>query len=181
MPDSLPIAIIYASHDGQTQRIAERLQQHLNDLGHQTTLINVEQRGFDLSAYRYLVLGAAIRYGKHLKPMVNFINTYETQLSQHQAAFFSVNLTARKENRNTPETSRYLQKYLKKLTWQPDLLAVFAGRLNYSMYRFFDKTMIRFIMWMTKGPTDPSTVIEYTDWDKVKDFAENIHQQVLIK
>lgn len=34
--------------------------------------------------------------------------------------------------------------------------------------------MIRFIMWITRGPTDPSTVIEYTDWRAVDAFAREI-------
>jgi menaquinone-dependent protoporphyrinogen oxidase len=34
--------------------------------------------------------------------------------------------------------------------------------------------MIRFIMLITDGPTDPSTVIEYTDWGQVEAFAHRI-------
>ena len=29
-------------------------------------------------------------------------------------------------------------------------------------------------MWMTKGPTDPSTVVEFTDWQAVDRFAQEI-------
>ena len=29
-------------------------------------------------------------------------------------------------------------------------------------------------MWITKGPTDTSKRYEFTDWDKVKNFAKNI-------
>ena len=31
--------------------------------------------------------------------------------------------------------------------------------------------MIRFIMWLTKGDTDPKSVIEYTNWEEVDKFA----------
>jgi len=34
--------------------------------------------------------------------------------------------------------------------------------------------MIRLIMWMTKGPTDPTSTIEFTDWDKVDEFGRKI-------
>jgi menaquinone-dependent protoporphyrinogen oxidase len=34
--------------------------------------------------------------------------------------------------------------------------------------------MIRFIMWMTRGPTDPTLTIEFTDWDKVDEFASTV-------
>jgi menaquinone-dependent protoporphyrinogen oxidase len=34
--------------------------------------------------------------------------------------------------------------------------------------------MIRLIMWMTHGPTDPAAVVEFTDWQRVDDFAQRI-------
>ncbi len=34
--------------------------------------------------------------------------------------------------------------------------------------------MIQFIMWMTKGPTKSDTEIEYTDWDRVKEFGKQL-------
>ena len=54
------------------------------------------------------------------------------------------------------------------------MLAFFAGMLDYAKYKFFDRIMIQFIMWITKGPTNRDAVIEYTNWDKVKDFASQI-------
>jgi menaquinone-dependent protoporphyrinogen oxidase len=51
---------------------------------------------------------------------------------------------------------------------RPKELAVFAGKLDYPSYGFLDRLMIRLIMWMTKGPTDPEAVIEFTDWPQVE-------------
>jgi menaquinone-dependent protoporphyrinogen oxidase len=36
--------------------------------------------------------------------------------------------------------------------------------------------MIRFIMWMTKGPTAPDTNIEFTNWEDVDRFAASIKE-----
>lgn len=171
------IAIIYASHDGHTQRISEKLQSLLHDKGNNVVLIPIQQFSpSQLADYDFLVFGSPIRYGKHLPDMVDFITANQTTLSQKKTAFFSVNLTARKPNRNTPETSNYVKKLFAKLTWQPNVVEVFAGKLNYPIYRFFDKQMIRFIMWITKGPTDANTVVDYTNWQQVSDFAERLHQ-----
>ena len=54
------------------------------------------------------------------------------------------------------------------------MVAVFAGKIDYKKYRFWDKQMIRLIMWMTNGPTDPASEIEFTDWKKVDEFAHAI-------
>ncbi|MEI7538802.1 MAG: flavodoxin domain-containing protein, partial [Comamonadaceae bacterium] len=51
---------------------------------------------------------------------------------------------------------------------------VFAGKLDYPRYRFIDRQMIRFIMLITKGPTDPSVVVEFTDWQAVEEFGRTV-------
>ena len=53
-------------------------------------------------------------------------------------------------------------------------LSVDAVKIDYPKYKFFDKYMIRFIMWVTNGPTNISESFEFTDWSKVDDFAKDI-------
>ena len=89
-------------------------------------------------------------------------------------AFFSVNVVARKPEKNTPDTNPYIKKFLALSKWNPKKVAVFAGKVDYPQYRFIDKFMIRLIMWITKGPTDTSKTYEFTDWDKVEEFAYEI-------
>ena len=91
-----------------------------------------------------------------------------------KTAFFSVNLVARKPEKNRPDTNPYVIKFFKSIDWQPTLVEVFAGMLDYKKYPFFDRIMIQFIMWMTKGPTNSDAKIEYTDWDKVKEFGKRV-------
>ena len=64
-----------------------------------------------------------------------------------------------------------MKKFFELSSWKPQITAVFAGKLNYPEYRFIDKQMIRLIMFITNGPTDTKKVFEFTDWDKVKQFA----------
>ena len=56
-------------------------------------------------------------------------------------------------------------------------ISVFAGKVDYPNYNFLNKIIIRFIMYITKGPTDTSQSYEFTDWDKVRKFAEEIKNQ----
>ena len=48
-------------------------------------------------------------------------------------------------------------KFLKSITWKPDIVDVFAGRLDYPSLNFWDKQIIRLIMYITKGPIDLKT------------------------
>lgn len=168
------ILIIYSTTDGHTRSICERLQGIAADGNDVDLVAMADQPGIDIAPYDKVVIGASIRYGKHQKEVFDFIERNRAALEARTNAFFSVNVVARKPGKNTPETNPYLQKFLGKIAWRPDNLAVFAGKLDYPRYGAFDRTMIRFIMWMGKGPTDPSLTIEFTDWDKVDEFGQRI-------
>jgi len=85
-------------------------------------------------------------------------------------------VVARKPEKNTPETNPYVIKFLKKTKWNPSLLGVFAGKVDYPSYGFFDKYIIKLIMFMTKGPLDTSKSYEFTDWQKVQVFSDQLDQ-----
>ncbi len=169
------ILIIYSTTDGHTVEICRRLIQVLEPSGHQVMLINVnDASGIDLMPFDKIVIGASIRYGKHSPQIVKFISQHERLLDSKPNAFFSVNVVARKPEKNQPATNPYLKKFLKKIAWKPKQLAVFAGKIDYPRYNRVDRFMIRLIMWMTKGPTDPTSVIEFTNWQQVEAFGRVI-------
>ena len=168
------ILLIYSTTDGHTRGICERLRDIAAEHHDVSLVAMAEQPEIDVSPFDKLVIGASIRYGKHQKEVFDFIARNKEALESKPSAFFSVNVVARKPEKNTPETNPYLQKFLGKIAWQPENLAVFAGKIDYPKYGFVDRTMIRFIMWMTKGPTDPTLTVEFTDWDKVDEFGRRI-------
>lgn len=166
--------IIYHSTDGQTLKICKALKDQLQQQNQEVTLFSIDDFNKNLSNYDKIVIGASIRYGVHHKKVINFINTHKKELDTLKTSFFSVNLVARKPDKNTPETNPYVVKFFKNINWKPTMVEVFAGKLDYKKYPFFDKIMIQFIMWLTKGPTNSNTEIEYTNWEKVKTFGEQI-------
>ena len=170
-----PILLVYSTTDGQTRRICERLRASVEAEGHQVALVPIEEAdSADPSAFDKVVVGASIRYGKH-NPLVHaFADRHADVLDTRPNAFFTVNIVARKPQKNRPETNPYLKKFLRRIRWRPKELEVFAGKLDYPRYGFVDRQMIRFIMWITDGPTDPATVKEYTDWEQVEAFARRI-------
>jgi menaquinone-dependent protoporphyrinogen oxidase len=169
------ILILYSTTDGHTLNICRRLQQVVEQQGYQVTLVSVDDAALeDLRAFDTIVIGASIRYGRHSKAVTDFIKRNTPLLESKANAFFSVNIVARKPDRNQPDTNPYLRKFLKQIDWHPQALAVFAGKLDYPRYRFFDRWMIRLIMLMTHGPTDPKSVIEFTDWQEVEAFGRHI-------
>jgi menaquinone-dependent protoporphyrinogen oxidase len=166
------ILIIFSTTDGHTRKICLRLKQVIEEQAHQVTLQSIDdESSFDLSAFDKIVLGASIRYGKHSKQIYDFVKRNNKTLVNKPNAFFSVSLVARKLDKNKPETNPYLRKFLTQIPWHPKNLAVFAGKIDYQKYRFWDRKIIQFIMWLTKGPTDSKIDVEYTNWKQVESFG----------
>ena len=111
---------------------------------------------------------------KTLASVFKFIKENINILRDKSACFFSVNVVARKKEKNLPETNPYIIKFLKQTQWVPSYIGVFAGKVEYPKYGFFDKYTIRFIMWLTNGPTDITQSYEFTDWKAVENFSSLI-------
>ena len=168
------ILIIYSTTDGHTKIICERIKNFLID-GNSVELVSLENaKKVDLYGFEKIIIGASIRYGKHSKELYKFINLNKNILDQKKNAFFSVNVVARKTEKNSASTNPYINKFLKKSKWKPNKMSVFAGKVDYPNYNFFDKYIIKFIMFITKGPTDTTQSYEFTDWSKVEDFSKEL-------
>ncbi len=171
--------IIYSSTDGHTKIICEKIKDNFGSVNEITLVSLKETTNLDLSKFNQIIIGASIRYGKHSNDLYRFIKSNKITLEQKKTAFFSVNVVARKSEKNSPETNPYIKKFLKISNWKPNKIAVFAGKVDYPKYNVFDKYIIKLIMFITKGPTDTSQSYEFTDWSKVDSFAKDIRSNLL--
>ena len=163
--------IIYSSVDGQTLKICQRLQNNSSNTSMESiSNIKIE----DLKSSDHIILGASVRYGDHSKNLYEFVKKNKSLLENKKTTFFSVNVTARKIEKNKPSTNPYIKKFLTKTEWLPDKLGVFAGKIDFPNYGFIDKNIIKLIMWITNGPTDTSKSYDFTDWEEVDRFSKYI-------
>lgn len=168
--------ILFSSQDGQTKAIASFIANALKGKTECDVVNLATAEHIELERYDRILIGASVRYG-HFQPEVYaFIRQHLAALQRQPSAFFSVNLTARKPEKRTPQTNPYTRKFLLRSPWQPELCGVFAGALRYPRYGWLDRVMIQLIMRMTGGETDSSKEIEYTDWQQVERFAHEFVQ-----
>ena len=162
---------IYSSSNGQSLKICETLNKEKESL-----ILNIDKlNSVNLDNFDQIIIGASVKYGDHNKKIYNFVKNNKILLERKRTVFFSVNATARKSEKNTPNTNPYITKFLKKTNWKPDHIGVFAGKIDFPNYNFLEKYIIKFIMWITNGPTDTTKTYEFTDWDAVKKFSREIN------
>jgi len=166
--------LLYSSFYGHTRKIAEFIQADASTRGDAVEVRPLSQGAADAAAFDALVVGSSIRHGKHHAEVMDFVRAQQAVLESRPSAFFSVSLIARKPARQTPETNQYVREFLARSPWKPQLIGIFGGVLDYQRYRVFDRHAIRLIMTLTRGPTDLHTNVEFTDWDKVREFSRGL-------
>jgi menaquinone-dependent protoporphyrinogen oxidase len=151
--------VLYASVEGQTASIAERIAARLRANGHRVE-VTPATPDLELSRYRGVIVGASVHYGRHPAWLARLLRRHD--LRGARSAFFSVSLGAKEE---------YATRFLRRARWKPDRVAVFAGALAYSKYGPLKRRIVRAFAALAGHDTDTSRDYEYTDWAAVERFA----------
>jgi menaquinone-dependent protoporphyrinogen oxidase len=174
--DKPKILILYASTHGQTEKIASKLaiSMGLKDLDVVTKDVhkNAEESpdGFDA-----IVLAASIHAGHHQREMVNWVHRNIDSLSARPNAFVSVSLSNAEEDEEArAQGLKYIEDFIRDTRWYPDHTEPVAGALLYREYNPFTRTLMKLIMKKGDHPTDGSHDYEYTDWDELARFGQEL-------
>lgn len=172
------ILLLYATTEGQTARIAERIARTLREKGHSVEVLPADTAQAQPAAYDGVMVGASIHYGHHPAYVRALVRRHRDVLAARPCAFFSVSLSAGGLRPKPEAAQRYMDKFMRKTGWQPQLTASFAGALKYSMYGPIKRRVMIVFMTLGGGETDTTRDYEYTDWDAVERFADAYAQRL---
>ncbi|MDQ2051012.1 flavodoxin domain-containing protein [Natronolimnohabitans sp. A-GB9] len=170
------VLVCYATSEGQTATIAERIGDVLATDGHDTDLVHAKHppSGLDPGEYDGVVVGASIHMGSHQTAIDQFVRDHRTTLNRCPSAFFSVSLTAAHPDPADREPVReILEDFLEETGWDPDTTLLVGGALKYSEYGLLKRFLMRRVVGKEGGDTDTSRDYEYTDWEEVEAFAHD--------
>ncbi len=180
------VLILFATREGQTEKIAQRMAAVLEGKGHRVQLRDVDRSASELDLRRYgaVFVGSPVRVGSYLKSVIRFVQAQRGALERIPSAFFSVSLAVatRKGERKTDgrtETLRVVEKFRRATGWSPRRIELIAGALPYSKYNFLVRFVMRRISAAAGGDTDTSRDYEYTDWNAVDRFAAEFVDEAL--
>ncbi len=177
MPRTL---ILYATTEGQTERIAGRMAKVLREKGHLVDARRAEagDSGPDPGDYDGVIVGASIHYGRHPGYLKKLVRAQRAALEARPNAFFSVSLSAGGPGAKPEAARRYLERFLRQAGWRPQQSAALAGALQYSKYGAFKRVLMILFVGFAGGDTDTSRDYEYTDWDEVRRFADEFARRL---
>jgi menaquinone-dependent protoporphyrinogen oxidase len=168
------VLILYATTEGQTARIAERIAERVRLTGHRVDCREARpgQPLPDLAAFDALIVGASVHYGHHPAHLRRALRRERDALRAKPGAFFSVSLSADGPGANRAAAGRYVERFLSGARWRPGQVATFGGALRYSKYGRFKRELVRLFVRVAGGDLDASRDYEYTDWEAVARFAD---------
>jgi menaquinone-dependent protoporphyrinogen oxidase len=171
------ILVLYMTRGGHTARVARRVCESVTAAGGRAEMMDVleaAREGVNWDRYDVLAVGAPVLYGTFDRSLLAFIGTHRPRLEGKPSSFFTLSVVARDPAKATVQGNRYMQKFLQISPWKPGDLKVFAGKVDYPSWPWWDALAIQLIMKMTHGPTDRSAVIDYTDWNDVAAYGRHL-------
>jgi len=168
------VLIVYATTEGHTARVAQRIAQRLQGGAHRVQLLRAgsPRAELDLAGFDAVIVGASVHYGRHPGHLGALLRRHHAALAARPGAFFSVSLSAGGPGAKPPAARRYVDTFLRQAGWQPQLTEAFGGALQYSKYGAFKRLLMIAFVGLAGGDTDTSRDYEYTDWDAVDRFAD---------
>jgi len=180
-----PIGVFYATREGHTHKIAERVAEDLRKRGFEAEVKDLRgEAAIDLKNFSSAILAASVHIGRHEPEMLEFVKQYRAELEAMPAAFLSVTLSeagAERANATPEEHARFvadvqgmLDRFFKDTGWHPQRVKPVAGALLYTKYNFLIRFVMRRIARKAGAATDTSRDYEYTDWVALDHFVEEL-------
>jgi menaquinone-dependent protoporphyrinogen oxidase len=179
-------AIFFATREGQTRKVADRIAAELQTRKAEVALFDVRALppAIEWSRYDWAAVAASVHAGHHEPEMIAFVKTHRQALDERHAAFLSVTLSeagaedehASKEKRDqsAADVQRMIDVFVRETGWRPAHILPVAGALAYSRYNFLVKLVMRCIARKAGAPTDTSRDYEFTNWSRLDEFVDEI-------
>ena len=174
------ILVLYATREGQTGKIAQRITAHLRAQNCTVDLVNAADKAaaalIKPEAYELLVFGASLHAGHVERELLDFIRDHKDGIERKDRSFFLVLLSAATKDPKARATSLDTanRQVIGQLPVSFAEIEMIAGALKFSKYTWPVTWIMKRIARKSGGDTDASRDHEYTDWLQVERYAEKL-------
>jgi len=179
-------AIFFATREGQTRKIAERVAADIRAHGIDADVVDVRTLRSPIrwADYTIACVAASVHGGHHEREMIAFARQHRDELVRRRAAFLSVTLSEAgaedpeapldRRQRAAADAQRMIDVFIAETGWRPARSLPVAGALAYSRYNFFIRFVMKRIARSYGAPTDTSRDYEFTNWAAIDAMAEQL-------
>jgi menaquinone-dependent protoporphyrinogen oxidase len=157
------ILIAFASKLGSTGEVAQAIGEELTARG---TFVDVNLAGEvrDISSYGAVVLGSAVRMGRWLPEVIDFLKQHVNSLVGKPVSYFTVCMTMQQDTPENRERAQGITGAARALR-EPAAEEFFGGRMDYGKLSFMEQA----ILHAKKTPEG-----DFRDWDAIRTWAKEL-------
>ena len=169
------VLVYYATGEGQTARVADRIAETIAARGHDVATVRAGGESDPPSPGEFdaVLVGASIHLGSHQSEVVEFVRDHRAALEGRPTALFQVSLSSATDA-GEAQAAGYVEEFIEATGWHPDRIGLFGGALRYGEYGFLKRLMMKQIAKRQLPGKDVSHDREFTDWEEVEAFADDV-------
>lgn len=173
----MKILIVYATTEGQTQIIAERVAAQLREGGHQPELYDAARRpgDLDIGVFDKIIVAGSVHQKQHQRSLEIFALSNLAQLKAKPTLFLSVSLSAAFDD-GRADAQSYVDEFFTYTGWQASQALLVAGALRYDEYDYFMEQIVEHVILKGREVNGPAGDHEFTDWDALSRSVEAFAQ-----
>lgn len=167
------ILIVYGTTEGQTRKIAKRMETRVRECGHEVELRDsaLLTSGSNLEAFQAFIIAASVHQQRHQDTITDFAIAHHDLLNARPSAFVSVSLSAALESERT-EAQGYVDRFVSVTGWQPRMTLLLGGALRFTDYDYFQEQIVKFIVMGRDTAASAERDHEFTDWNALDGFVD---------
>lgn len=161
----MKVLIGYASTEGQTRKIAEKVADQIREQGHAVELVDVGRTSshIDVDAYDAVVVAASVHQRGHQESIQDFVFANCAALNAKPALFLSVSLSAAFD-KGQDDAKNYIVLFTEQTGWTPRMSLPVAGALRSDEYDYFQQQILEHVVLKDRNVDHPEQDREFTDW-----------------
>jgi menaquinone-dependent protoporphyrinogen oxidase len=178
--------IFYATREGQTRKIAERIAHTLGTYGVEAHLYDVRDSDgpIDWARYGMVWVAGSVHAGHHEREIVRFAKRHREELVRRRAVFVSVTLSeagaedvhapAERRRQSALDARRMIDAFVQESGWKPTWSFPVAGALAYTRYNWLVRRIMARIARQYGASTDTSVDHEFTNWPLLDRYVSDV-------
>jgi menaquinone-dependent protoporphyrinogen oxidase len=169
----MKVLIAYATTEGQTKKIAEKVAHQAGELGHAVELINTDHkhREIHVDDFDAVIIAASVHQHEHQDAIEIFVAACRAALNTKPTMFLSVSLSAAFDE-GRREAQDYIAKFIAQTGWIPTISLPVGGALINEGYDYFQQQILEHIVLKNRKIDHPERDHEFTDWKALADAVE---------
>jgi menaquinone-dependent protoporphyrinogen oxidase len=177
----MKVLLLYATTEGQTQKVAKFVADHLARSGHQTQLVNAidATAATDPRQFDAVIIAASVHEGCYQTAAIHYVKEHLAAIDARPNAFLSVSLAAAADDDEDFEALKdCVARFTHQTGWAPTYIHHVAGAFRYTSYNFLKRWAMKYIAYRKGGPMDTSRDHELTDWADLVQSVETFLEEV---